>query len=208
MAAKDLRQERAARKRSQILDAARTLFVSSGYAATSMDAVVAKAGVSKQTLYRYFPSKTDLLVSVLADEFSFAQAAQTQTSPPHTLDDVRDALLLMARTLTARLMMPEYIEFFRLVLGEAIRVPEARRTLRQSGPSQLLASAEAILRAGDAARLIHVPRPDLSARMFVGPVFSFVALDGLLSTTPPTRPSEDELAAIVDAFLLTVRADG
>jgi len=207
MVVRDGRQERAARKRAQILGAARALFVLDGYAATSMDAVVSKAGISKQTLYRYFPSKSDLLVSVLTDELIADAPAQAPAAPLRTLDDVRTTLLLMARAITARLMMPESIEFFRMTLGEAIRVPEARLTLRRSVPSQLLARAEGILRAGDDAGLIHAPRPDLSARMLIGPLFSFVALDGLLSTTPPIPPGDDDITAIVDSFLLTVRAD-
>lgn len=42
---------RAQAKRRQITDAARALFLSQGFARTSMDAVTAEAGVSNQTLY-------------------------------------------------------------------------------------------------------------------------------------------------------------
>ena len=200
-------ERRTGRKRQQILGAARELFLASGFAATSMDAVVAKAGVSKQTLYRYFPSKTELLLSVLGEEFAFARSIPAAPAPVRSTDDLRTALLRMARAVTDRMMKPEEIEFFRLVIGEAMRIPEARQTLRVSLPGQLLAHAEGILRAADAHGLVNLPRPDLSARMFVGPVFAFIAIDGLLSATPPAPPSDDDLAALVDAFLLTVRAD-
>ena len=105
MDGQDGRSKRAEHKRAQILGAARTLFVASGFAATSMDAVVAKAGVSKQTLYRYFPSKTDLLVSVLADQLSLTELAQAHMAPMRSLDDVRDALLRIERDTHAQLVV-------------------------------------------------------------------------------------------------------
>ena len=60
--------DRAAAKRAQITKAAREVFLERGYAATSMDAVTALAGVSKQTLYSYFPSKGELFADFLDGE--------------------------------------------------------------------------------------------------------------------------------------------
>lgn len=57
--------ERQLAKRQQIADAATRLFLANGYAGTSTDAISADAGVSKQTLYSYFPTKVDLLAEVL-----------------------------------------------------------------------------------------------------------------------------------------------
>ena len=60
--------ERAAAKRAQISAAARAVFLERGYAGASMDAVTAAAGVSKQTLYSYFPSKALLFRDFLDQE--------------------------------------------------------------------------------------------------------------------------------------------
>ncbi len=62
MIVKTLRQQA---KREQIRDAARALFLRNGYAGTSMDAVTAAAGISKETLYRYYETKADLFADVL-----------------------------------------------------------------------------------------------------------------------------------------------
>ena len=62
--------ERQVAKREQIATAARKLFLELGFAGTSMDAVSAEAGVSKQTLYTYFPAKVDLLGDILDGELS------------------------------------------------------------------------------------------------------------------------------------------
>ncbi|MDB5779184.1 MAG: bacterial regulatory s, tetR family protein, partial [Polaromonas sp.] len=49
----------------ELLAAALTVFVERGYAATRLDDVATLAGVSKGTLYLYFPSKEDLFRAVV-----------------------------------------------------------------------------------------------------------------------------------------------
>jgi AcrR family transcriptional regulator len=59
------RQRRKQARPQELLDAALGLFVEKGYAATRAEEVAARAGVSKGTLYLYYPSKEDLLKAVV-----------------------------------------------------------------------------------------------------------------------------------------------
>ena len=52
-------------KRQAILEAAKVLFLSNGYASTSMDAVAAEAGVSKLTVYSHFNDKETLFTAAV-----------------------------------------------------------------------------------------------------------------------------------------------
>ncbi len=52
-------------KRKQLIDTASHLFHSRGFYATGIDMILAKAGVSKRTLYKHFPSKNDLILAVV-----------------------------------------------------------------------------------------------------------------------------------------------
>ena len=61
------RAERKAQSRRRILDSARDVFFRDGFMAANLDEVAERAGVAKGTLYRYFESKADLYVAVLAD---------------------------------------------------------------------------------------------------------------------------------------------
>ena len=54
-------------KRQSILDAAKILFLSKGFASTSMDAVANLAGVSKLTVYSHFTDKETLFSAYLAE---------------------------------------------------------------------------------------------------------------------------------------------
>lgn len=56
--------EHLAARRRQILDAAAELFAERGFARTSMSDVVRASGLSMGAIYRYFPSKVDLVVAM------------------------------------------------------------------------------------------------------------------------------------------------
>ena len=59
------RQRRKEARPQELLDAALDLFVEKGFAATRSEEVATRAGVSKGTLYLYYPSKEDLLKEVV-----------------------------------------------------------------------------------------------------------------------------------------------
>jgi AcrR family transcriptional regulator len=59
------RQRRKEARPQELLDAALALFVEKGFAATRSDEVAVRAGVSKGTLYLYYPSKEELLKAVI-----------------------------------------------------------------------------------------------------------------------------------------------
>jgi AcrR family transcriptional regulator len=52
-------------RRAQLLDAAREVFVASGYHAAAMDDIAARAGISKPVLYQHFPGKLELYLALL-----------------------------------------------------------------------------------------------------------------------------------------------
>jgi AcrR family transcriptional regulator len=64
------RQRRKQARPQELLDAALELFVEKGYAATRTEEVAQHAGVSKGTLYLYYPSKEDLFKAVVRQNLS------------------------------------------------------------------------------------------------------------------------------------------
>lgn len=110
--------ERREATRAALIDAARRSFLENGFEATSTEAVLAGAGVSKGALYHHFQSKTDLLAEVFAavthETLAAAQSAAAGAGSP------REAL---ARSLKAWL--------------RAALEPEPRRILLETGPAVL-----------------------------------------------------------------------
>jgi AcrR family transcriptional regulator len=80
----------------ELLAAALDLFVERGFAATRLDDVAAKAGVSKGTLYLYFTNKEDLFKAVIREHLLpvLSEAEQTMAHfEGHSRDLLRDLLL-------------------------------------------------------------------------------------------------------------------
>jgi len=64
------RERRKLARPGELLDAALDLFVEKGYAATRVEEVAARAGVSKGTLFLYFPTKEELFKAVVRENIS------------------------------------------------------------------------------------------------------------------------------------------
>ena len=65
-----LRQRRKQERPQELLDSALALFAHHGFAATRIEAVALRAGVSKGTLYLYYPSKEELFKAVVRQKLS------------------------------------------------------------------------------------------------------------------------------------------
>ena len=196
---------RAQAKRQQITDAARALFLAQGYARTSMDAITAEAGVSKQTLYAYFDSKDDLLKAIVSE----VQDALPEPPAPHaprTRSELRAALIGFGEALIGGLLREETIALLRLMVGEAVHLPDFREAFLQGFPLFLLGRTRSILEAAAANGVIVLDRPDVSVRMLVGPLVSYVMFGGLLLSGRPQPPERDDIEWLVDAYLRTLTA--
>lgn len=194
---------RAQAKRRQITDAARALFLSQGFARTSMDAVTAEAGVSKQTLYAYFASKDELLIAIVAEALQ-TLGSQQGVPPVRTRQELRATLIGFGERLLDTMLREESIAILRLLLGEAAHVPELRSTFLEALPYQLIGRATAILHGAAANGVIVLDHPDISARMLLGPLMSYVVFGGLMSNDAPQRPGIETIEWLVDAYLRTL----
>jgi AcrR family transcriptional regulator len=113
---------RGPRARAAILEAADDLLVEKGFGATTIEGVAARAGVAKQTIYRWWNSKVDLLLDCLIDD------ARTDLPPFDTgssVEDLRRELLRFA----------EFLEqpagrVLRALIGEAQHDPTVALQLR------------------------------------------------------------------------------
>ncbi|MFI5908019.1 TetR/AcrR family transcriptional regulator [Dactylosporangium sp. NPDC051541] len=78
-----LREEKKARARAAMADAAAELFAAHGYDSVAMAQVARAAGVSEQTLYNYFPTKESLVFDQ-ADAFEATMLATLAARGPDT----------------------------------------------------------------------------------------------------------------------------
>jgi AcrR family transcriptional regulator len=107
------------KKRRQIIEGARSLFLSQGFDAASMNAIAQEAGVSKGTLYVYFKSKEELSEAILEEQCA-VQAQQIFTFENN--EDVEVALTRLGRELVR--FLPGIVPSLRTVIAIADRMPE------------------------------------------------------------------------------------
>ncbi|WHM38948.1 TetR/AcrR family transcriptional regulator [Streptomyces sp. BPTC-684] len=87
---------RSERSRRAIYDAALSLVGEAGYAKTTIEGIAARAGVGKQTIYRWWPSKAAVLLEAFVDLSH--QAVQGEVSLPDTGDLEADLKLVLRAT--------------------------------------------------------------------------------------------------------------
>ncbi|WP_438028134.1 TetR/AcrR family transcriptional regulator [Sorangium sp. So ce233] len=197
-------EQRKAAKRAQIRAAARRLFLDRGLGATSTDAVAAEAGVSKRTLYAYYPSKELLLQSVIEELLAGpGQRGLAVVAPlPEDAPAFRDALAGFLRAVLATLMQPDYIGLVRVVVAEIPRMPGLGAMLRETVPTRILRGLGRLLEHGQARGLVSFPSLDAAARMAIGGLLTHVLMDGLLvGDGPPRPPPPERVDEIVDLLM-------
>lgn len=119
------------RKLETVTGAARQLFLDQGFSATSMDAVAKAAGVSKATLYAYFPSKEALFAFLIEAE---CEGMQRHLPPPDLADGFLPALRHFAEQYVDAFVRRKDVAFVRIIANESGRFPELGRLFYESGP--------------------------------------------------------------------------
>ncbi len=119
------------RKRDSILKAAQALFPTNGFIGTSMDNIAERAGVTKQTVYRYFDSKEALFKAALE-----AQRLRSNSDFVDALDteDTTEALTGFAVGFIQKHVSSTHLANIRLLVSEGPMVPEITRTFYATGP--------------------------------------------------------------------------
>jgi TetR/AcrR family transcriptional repressor of mexJK operon len=124
-------QADAARLGDHILEVATELFLTEGYGSATIDAVAARAGVSKRTLYHRFADKSALFVAVVHRIVSLIRpppgVALLEGSNP------QEILRRLAGFVLQAALSPQAIALHRLVMAEAARFPELVRAVYDEG---------------------------------------------------------------------------
>ncbi|GHG81728.1 TetR/AcrR family transcriptional regulator [Pseudodonghicola xiamenensis] len=123
---------RTGRKFDQVLAGAREVFLADGFEGASVDDIARVAGVSKATLYSYFPDKRLLFLEVVVNECNLMAARALdhldRARPP------REVLTEAARKLLHSLLSEFAQRVFRICVAERDRFPELGNVFYTCGP--------------------------------------------------------------------------
>lgn len=190
--APDRRSDRA---RVAVLHAADDLLVERGYAGVTIEGIAARAGVAKQTIYRWWPSKFEILMETFLED----AAGALEIPDTGTVDgDLREHLRRLADFLTAepagRVMLA--------LIGQAQHDPDVARAFQRRFLDERRVLDQSILERG-AARGDLRSDTDLGLviDMTYGPVYHRVLLTGL--------PVDDQfIDGLVSYVMAAVAAPG
>lgn len=120
-----VRKRQKERRPGQILEAAFAEFSEKGYAGARVVDVARRVGVTKGTVYFYFPTKADLFKAVVRTRLNPILERIEQMSAEDPRESASD---LLRRQIKAGydefIRNPQSVEFMRLLLVEGSRVPE------------------------------------------------------------------------------------
>jgi AcrR family transcriptional regulator len=120
-------------KRQQILDGARRCFLAQGFDGASMNDIVTEAGVSKGTVYAYFPSKEKLFgAMIFEDRRSLAERTIVLGDENRAIGEVLHDVALRLVSLTRT---PESQAYVRMVISASGKFPEIGRSFYEAGPA-------------------------------------------------------------------------
>jgi TetR/AcrR family transcriptional repressor of mexJK operon len=176
------------RKRAQIIQAGKTVFLAQGFGAANVDDIAASAGVSKMTVYRHFRSKELLFAGVidaLCRQIMDGDLERLLELPPKT------ALPKFARKIMDITFARDTIELHRIVVAECRRFPELGRLFYRSGPQPCIDMLEQYLRRHRKTVRARQSTPRRLAEEFLDLVRGYPHLRALLGVD--TSPSRDEM---------------
>lgn len=155
---------RKGRKFDQVIEGARSVFLSDGYEGASVDEIARAAGVSKATLYSYFPDKRLLFLEVASRECQ-RQASEAMDSidmraPP------RDVLGQVGRHFVRFITSSIGQRIFRTCVAESERFPEIGQQFYRSGPAVMQAEMTAYFDAAIARGELRIDDTRLAAHQF------------------------------------------
>lgn len=197
-------REEAAALEARILDAATELFFARGFGATSIEAVAARARISKRTFYHRFDDKAALFGAVL-------HRIITGLRPPPATPliagaDLRAVLRNFAGLILSAVLTPQALALHRLIVGESARFPKlAAAVIGEGATQEAVALIGGVLSREVEAGRLKLDDPAFAAEQFLHMALTIPQRRALLGK--PMTPAELETwpRAVVDLFLDGVR---
>jgi AcrR family transcriptional regulator len=130
------------------------LFMERGFAETTTLEIATRAKVSKRELYALVGNKDEMLAICIAERGNRMRLPEGFPDPTDRAS-LKFALKKYASTMLREITDPDVVEVFRLGIAEAKRSPAIARSLNERGRGPAKAALEALLKSGQAAKLLR-----------------------------------------------------
>jgi AcrR family transcriptional regulator len=176
-------RRRAEARPDEVLDAALTLFIEHGFAATRVEDIAAQAGLSKGAVYLYFPSKEAILEG-LVKRAVLPVADSALGMLQNYVGDPRPVVTAALKMVAGRLADPKLIAIPRLLMREMINFPELAQMYRREVIDRVVPAIETLVRNGMRDGYFRPLDAELTLRSIIGPIIAHVMIAELFGLTP------------------------
>lgn len=153
----------------EILEAALTVFAEKGFAAARMEDIAARAGVTKGTIYLYFPSKEEVFKSLARETISVALAGGA-VQVREFKGSSRELLVTLLSAISAFLQDKDRSMLPKIIISESGNFPELARFWRSEVVDKALAMVMGVIAQGVARGEFRPLPPEHVARLCVAPI--------------------------------------
>jgi AcrR family transcriptional regulator len=173
-------QRRPDERPQQILGAAFRVFGKRGLHQATLDEVAREAGITKGTIYLYFPSKAALFSAMLKARVNAVMPEVPAPRDSRHEPTTRSRLDRIAHQLYAFFRSPAYLAMYRSIVSEAVDFPEAASVLYRDGILPANQRLAEVIRRGIAAGEFRSVDPLVTARAFAAMFQVFAVSQELL----------------------------
>lgn len=183
-----------------VLKAAQREFGAHGFDGASVDAIARASGVSKVTIYSYFPSKDSLYeAAVLERVEESVRATEVGELDPK---GPREALTRIGAMFLSLVRSPDVLASHRMVYGASTQNSAACKAFFEGGPKRTIRLVTDYLRAADRAGSLRINDAALAADQFLSMFLGRSHILALLGLAEPSQAEDRRLLkANVELFL-------
>jgi AcrR family transcriptional regulator len=192
---------RAELRRAAFLKAARDVFLEHGYEAANMAEIVRRAGGSLSTLYAQFGGKRGLFLAMVDKRVSELTAQMQLELAAHA--PVREGLQRIGEHMMLKMMQPDSLDVFRVMIGQAKKFPDMSAEYFKLGPDRIRKALAEYLADRSADGEVRISDPEVAASVFLDLVRARLHFRALLDPTyhPSAEDIREGVARAVKVFM-------
>ncbi len=194
---------RGEKRRREIAAVAERVFFETGFAETTMQAIAARAGASKETLYRHFGSKEELFAEIVSERAkTWLENLDEKFSTPGSVAEV---LHTIGMKMLESILEEDAVSLCRTVVAESVRNPKIGILFMAAGPDRVRSRLGEFLAAATARGELQCVDAVGAARIFIGAIVSSFHL-GRLALAEPPRMTRADMRAHVEEVVAMMMA--
>lgn len=169
---------------AEIVEAALDAFAERGFAATRLEDVAERAGISKGTLYLYFANKEELFKAVIQQAL-VPNLALAEARIPSATGTTRELLMEVVGGFLGAIAGSKVSAIPKLIIGEAKNFPEVTEFYSREVAGRGMRIVAAILKRGIERGEVRPLDPALAAPIVAGPLLLLILWKSVLEPHAP-----------------------